>query len=219
MEGTLDTYTVVMLMYLGGTAVTMYKLMHSWRDFWADTPKADVRQLAVWTALFILVPIAILIGGLIESGMAIGLGYEVYGFEYNLYTVDVDRSFASPTDEWSITLVGKGFSLWLGATCLLVGALAHQLRRPVRLVLADFGQVELAWLLIMYPLAELASGVGNDWAKIYSFDEPLASGTILAVHLIALACYFLFLSRNQGLRKLHLSDQDSHEEREPSKLR
>jgi hypothetical protein len=137
--GTLNSYTLLTLMYIAGTGFTLYKLMHSWRAFWGDSPDLDVRQLATWTALFLMVPVAVLIHGLGQMAVASMLGQEIYGLDYSLYTINVRRSWGSPEQDWYVALAGNAASYGLGVVSIAAGTFWKKLRRPMRLVVADLG--------------------------------------------------------------------------------
>lgn len=202
MSGIQALNTLPILIYLGGLSFTAYKLLHSYRPFWEDSPDLDVRQLASWIALFLLTPVGVLLHGLGQMAAAYALGHAIYGLDYSIYWIHLRSSIGTPLEEWYIALAGNVTSYSLGIACLLAGTFGSKIRRPLRLVLADVGVIKLAWTLMLVPLWTYYGRTSDEWAIIYSFRLPAHSSIVLVVHVLSILGYFAFMRQSKALRRL-----------------
>ena len=209
MGNNLDTNTILALAYIGGMGVTLHRLLHHWKAFWSDSSEIDVPQLATMTALFLFTPLGILLQGLAQFLVASAMGQHIFGLSYSLYFIHVDRSFGSPEDEWWIALAGNSATYILGIVALVPAVLAKGIRRPLRLILLDIGLLELGWTLVCRPLMEFSAGWSGDWATMYAFNFPLASGIVLGIHLLSLILFMVFLVRNPGVHQLQFRTSET----------
>ncbi|MCS7050260.1 MAG: hypothetical protein NZL87_01450, partial [Thermomicrobium sp.] len=123
-------------------------------------------------ALFILLPLGVLLH---ELGHAVAVrlaGGRVTGFGYVLFLgwVEYDGVVSASAAFW-IALSGNLVSLTLGLVLLAVGLFAP-LRRPMSALLLAGGGLLSVTTLVFYPLLDAASGLDGDWTQLYSAPWP-----------------------------------------------
>ncbi len=204
MGGIGDTFSSLSWVMLLGAGITFYQLSRSRHEFWGSRATPRVRQLAGGVAFFLLVPLGVLLHEFGHILAAWSTGSRVLGLHYFAYWGYVEYIPAnnSPLLDWYVALAGNFASYLLGIVCL-VAALALKPSRPaVNITLAQLGILELVQTLIFYPLISLDPGFQGDWDSIYSFQAPIASGLTLAVHLLSLAAFVVFMRSNQRAKAL-----------------
>jgi hypothetical protein len=194
-----DTLSSLSLIYLLGTGFTLYQLGRSWRSFWDDRLTWQDRQMAGGVAFFILMPIGVLLHEFGHMLAAWSTGSEVLGLHYFLYWgyVEIIPASADPLLDWYIALAGNLASFLLGVACILVALAWRSGKAVVRVLLMVLGVLEIVQTLIFYPLISLDPSFAGDWDTIYSFAAPIASGITLAVHIVSLVAFVIFLRRSK----------------------
>jgi hypothetical protein len=124
-------------------------------------------NLVIELAVFVLVPLSVLLH---ELGHALAVwlsGGQVTGFGYLLFLGWVEYTGVEDRlAQFWITLSGNLVSVGLGVTGLLVGLFAP-LRRPVNALLLAAGGMILVTSLVFYPLLDVATGLQGDWVQLY----------------------------------------------------
>lgn len=199
MGGIGDTFSSLTWVYLLGAGFSLYQLYRHRREFWDDTLTPLDRQLAGGVAFFLLVPVGVLFHEFGHMLAAWTTGGKVLGLHYFLYWgyVEYLPSGPDPLQLWYVALAGNFFSYILGIACLAAAVLARNLKLVLRVVLVQLGILEIVQTLIAYPLMSLDPNFNGDWDAIYDFAAtPIASWATLAVHLLSLAAFIIFIQRN-----------------------
>jgi hypothetical protein len=174
-------------------------------------------------ALFILSPLGALLSGSGQVLAANAFGLEVYNLYFSLYDMNILREPGSDIVEWYIALIDNAIRFSFGTISLAVGMLWSNRSRPLRLILAEIGLVELAWTLVVFPLWDLSSNNYHGWTVIYSFRHPVLSAVVLCVHLLSLLGFFLFIGRNRAAQAFLFNDPNvksiTNAEESPPKLK
>lgn len=204
MSGIQDTFQFVSVLYLLGAGYTLYLLGQRWRALWDDELTEQDRQLAVMVAIFLLVPIGVLLHELGHIAAAWSTGSQVLRLNFYLYWANVEYipSNPSPLLEWYVALAGNLVSYLLGIACIAIALFAPRLKVGLRAIAINLGIYELLFTLIMYPLMSLDPGFDGDWDAIYSFREPVAASVTLAVHTASLILLMRFLNSNKKAKWL-----------------
>lgn len=199
MGGIGDTLSGLSWLYILGAGFTLYQLSKNWRKFWSDELSPGSHQLAVTVALFLLVPVGVLLHEFGHILAAWSTGSRVLGLHYFLYWgyVEYIPSSASPLLDWYVALAGNFVSYGLGIACIAAALRLSQLRAVLRVMLMQLGILELVQTLIFYPLLSLDPNFIGDWNSIYSFRAPVASWATLIVHLLSLAGFVYLLRSNK----------------------
>ncbi|MCX2726712.1 hypothetical protein OO015_04290 [Thermomicrobium sp. 4228-Ro] len=159
------------LMSLVMVLLSVRALGRAWRvrkRLFAEPLEASQLGLLVELALFVLVPISVLLH---EAGHAVAVwlaGGQVTGFGYLLFLGWVE--YTGVTDaraQFWITLSGNLVSVGLGLAAVVAGLFAP-LRRSVNALLLVAGGLVLATSLVFYPLLDFATGLHGDWVQLYS---------------------------------------------------
>jgi tetratricopeptide (TPR) repeat protein len=150
----------------------------------ADSVTADDQSLAQRLALFVGVPLGVLLHELGHSLATWQLGGTVETFQWRfMWGYIIPSGDFSPAGMWWIAFSGNLVSILLGLLPLLWLPRIRQRFRAE--IVYNFICVQLAYALVAYPLLSLLSRQG-DWAYIYNFDnfsiEPYAALT-LAAHI------------------------------------
>ncbi|MDI3340926.1 MAG: hypothetical protein QJR03_10390 [Sphaerobacter sp.] len=149
--------------------------------FDAAFTRADRQQLAE-VAVFLLLPISVLLH---EVGHAVAVrafGGEITGFGYYFFFGYVaHRGFYTAADLFWIALAGNLVSVVLGLAAIALVVL-RPLRPPVNYLLLMFGAIDLANSLVFYPLLDFAGNLVGDWSQIYTRDTPVLSGVTGVIH-------------------------------------
>lgn len=190
---------MIALAYLAGAGFTLYQLFHRWRAFLDRSFTAGDRQLASGVALFLLVPVGVLLHEFGHMAATWSIGGQVQGLSYFFYWgyVTIDLPSGDPAASWYVAVAGNIVSYLLGILCVALAVLWRTLIPTLRLVLLDLGIYQLVLTLIGYPVLSLTTDFGGDWDNIYSFESPLASWATLAVHAVSLVGFILFLRRSR----------------------
>jgi hypothetical protein len=181
------------LMSLVMALLSVRALGRAWRgrkQLFAEPLDAGQLGLLVELALFLLVPVSVLLH---EAGHAVAVwltGGQVTGFGYLLFLGWVE--YTGVTDaraQFWITLSGNLVSISLGVAALAAGLFAP-LRRSVNALLLVTGGLVLATSLVFYPVLDVATGLQGDWVQLYSAGWPdaavlgLVHGAVLLVGVV-----------------------------------
>ena len=149
MGGIGDLLAGVGWLYLIGAGFTLVQLRRHWREFWDDTVSVLDRQLAGSVALFLLVPVGVLLHEFGHMLAAWSTGSQVLGLHYFIYWGYVSYLPATPSPllDWYVALAGNFVSYLLGVGCLVAALYAPGLRLIARVVLMQLGILELAQTL------------------------------------------------------------------------
>lgn len=146
----------------------------------------DERQRLTRLALFVLVPLSVILH---ELGHAVAVklfGGQILGYGFYLYYGYVEHAGNyTPIQLAWIAVAGTLVNVVLG-----LGAIAWAWFRPgnvaVRYLLFVFGAFSLLNSLVFYPLLDALGGVAGDWETIYSRQTPAFSAVVGLLHAIIL---------------------------------
>ncbi len=164
---------------------------------------SDGRGRILRLVIFALLPASIILH---ELGHAIAIwavGREVldFGFFFVYGYVSYNAFGLSPMEQGFIALAGPLVSVILGLVALAIGWFKPT-RTPINFMLLVFGALEIANILIFYPVVDAIGGVGDggDWRQIYSTDTP-AIGIPVAIFHIAILAGGLIAWRSERVRR------------------
>lgn len=173
---------------------TLWRLKQNWSSFWDDRVSRYDHFLAQRVAVFVLVPLGVLLH---EVGHALAtwqVGGEVVEFQWRIFWgyIIPRGSFTDP-EIWWIAFSGNLVSILLGLIAIPGVALV---RKPIlKELLYMFAVIELTYSLLFYPLFSWLA-VRGDWLTIYDFSiRPYAQLTLI-VHGLLLAGLW-WLSENE----------------------
>ncbi|MFN8471591.1 MAG: tetratricopeptide repeat protein [Anaerolineae bacterium] len=192
------------LVFLLGAGLAIYvafDLYKNWDTFWDDDITPQERMSATRVAIFILVPIGVLLH---ECGHALAvwqLGGRVVEFNWSFLSgYVVPEGNFSPLGDWWIYFSGNLVSIMLGLGALLV--LLLPVRSMVKFLAVTFAEVELFMSLIGYPALSLL-GVEGDWVGIYGIP-PTPIKLVIAVLHVGLLVVLIWAIRDPRVRKWRL---------------
>ncbi len=177
---------------------TLWQLSQNWTNFWDDRITGQDREIAQRLAIFILIPIGILLHEVGHSLATWQVGGTVTTFQWRFYWgFIIPSGNFSAAEYWWIAFSGNLVSIILGL--LPIAFIPYVRKRIVGEVLYFFACAELVYALVGYPI--LSFGLqGGDWVKIYDFSvQPYAS--------LTLACHVALL---WGLWQLYHSQKAIH---------
>ncbi len=170
-------FPAAFLLSLALVALSVRALGRAWRArrrLFAEPVDARTLALLVELALFVLVPVSVLLH---EIGHMVAVwlgGGRVTGFGYLLFLGWVEYTgVADPRARFWIALSGNLVSVLFGTVALLVGLFAP-VRRPLAALLLVTGGIVLATSLVFYPLLDVATGLQGDWTQLYGSGRPEA---------------------------------------------
>jgi hypothetical protein len=178
---------------------SLSQLSKRWSRIGRDSITWEDRSLAQRLALFVGVPIGVLLHEFGHSLATWQLGGTVATFQWRFmwgYIVPVGDF--SPAGMWWISFSGNLVSIVLGL--LPIVWLPHIRRRFWGEVVYNFICVQLVYALIYYPVLSLLSQQG-DWVQIYSFYSltqsiwPYAPFTLVAHIALLIGLWRLYNSR------------------------
>jgi hypothetical protein len=173
----------------------LWQLSKNWSRMGQDSITSEDRSLALRLALFVGVPLGVLLHELGHSLATWQLGGTVATFQWRyMWGYIIPSGAFSLAGKWWISFSGNLVSILLGLLPLLwVSRIRHRFWGEV---VYQFIFIQLLYALILYPLMSLPSQKG-DWAFIYHpyfLTKPYGMLT-LAIH-----CLLLW-----GLRQLYHS--------------
>ncbi|MCM8745963.1 hypothetical protein NET03_05410 [Thermomicrobium sp. CFH 73360] len=171
----MPTFSTLQLVSLAMAALSLRALVRAWRGrqfLFAEPLSSAQRSLLVEIALFLVVPLGVLlheVGHMVAVWLA---GGRVTGFGYLLFLGWVEYSdVTSPAGHFWIALSGNVVSLVLALAMLAIG-LFVRVHRPVSVVCLASGGLIVATTLVFYPALDLVSGLYGDWMQLYSAQWP-----------------------------------------------
>ncbi len=176
---------------------TLVMLVRRWRPFWDADFTPEDRRLATQVAVFVVVPVVVLVHELGHVAGARLVGGEVVNFHYGLIEGSVTvAGRLSPAEHWFVAIAGNAAGGLLGLAMAMAGTFGVRLPRPLRHVLILGGLFQVGFHLVLYPLLSLSAGAG-DWERIYDFGVTPGLSTMTAIgHVAALgACWTWWRSR------------------------
>lgn len=191
---TLSVFDWISIAYGVLSLDTLWRLNKNWQSFWDDTVTGMDRFLVQRTAIFLLIPIGVLLH---ELGHAIAtwqVGGTVAEFQWRVFWgYVVPSGYFSAVDYWWIALSGNIVSIALGLLALpLLFVFKKQI---VKELLYSFAIVELGYSLIFYPLFSF-TGFEGDWVKIYDFSVSPYAQITLVLHLSLMIALWYVTSQN-----------------------
>ncbi|MFN8499737.1 MAG: tetratricopeptide repeat protein [Anaerolineae bacterium] len=192
------------IVFLLGASLAIYvayDLYKHWDTFWDDDITPQERMQATRIAIFILVPIGVLLH---EVGHALAvwqLGGRVVEFNWSFLSgyVVPEGNFTA-AGNWWIYFSGNLVSILLGFAALLV--LLFPVRPMVKLLAVSFAEVQLFVSLLGYPLLSLL-GVEGDWVGIYGIPPTPLKLVIAALH-VGLLVALIMVMRDLRVRRWRL---------------
>ncbi|MFN8481915.1 MAG: tetratricopeptide repeat protein [Anaerolineae bacterium] len=192
------------IVFLLGASIAIYvayDLYRHWDTFWDDDITPQERMQATRVAIFILVPIGVLLH---EVGHALAvwqLGGRVVEFNWSFLSgYVVPEGNFTPAGDWWIYFSGNLVSIMLGFAALLV--LLFPVRPMIKLLAVTFAEVQLFVSLLGYPLLSLL-GVEGDWVGIYGIP-PTPIKLVIAVFHVTLLVALLLVMRDPRVRRWRL---------------
>ena len=176
-----DSIHLISLFSIFISLQTVLHLRHNWSKFWDAKVTLEDRDLAMRVAIFILVPLGVLLHEIGHSLATWQVGGTVETFRWFFFSgYIIPNGDFSWIEYWWISLAGNLVSILLAL--LPIPFLFGIRKRIVAEVLYWFVCIQSIYALVYYPLYS-ASTKSGDWATIYNFRFfPLAL-FILVMHL------------------------------------
>ncbi|HCG28452.1 MAG TPA: hypothetical protein DEU95_01550 [Chloroflexi bacterium] len=170
----------LMLAVIGGAALV--DVVRNRQALFDDRLTMDERQRLTRLALFVLVPLSVILHELGHAVMVKAFGGQIVGWGFYLYYGYVEHTgYYTPIQLAWIAVAGTVVNVVLG-----LGAIAWAWFRPgnvaVRYLLFVFGAFSLLNSLVFYPLLDALGGISGDWETIYSRQTPIFSAVIGLLH-------------------------------------
>jgi hypothetical protein len=176
------------------SAQTVWQLFQGWTNFWDDQVTWKDREIAQRLAVFVLIPIGVLLHEIGHSLATWQVGGTVVTFQWRFYWgfIIPSGNFTS-AESWWISFSGNLVSIILGL--LPIAFIPYVRKRIVGEVLYFFVCAELVYALVGYPI--LSFGLqGGDWVRIYDFSvQPYASITLVCHVVLLLGLWQLYHSQ------------------------
>lgn len=187
----------LMLAVIGGAALV--DVVRNRQSLFDDRLTLDERGRLTRLALFVLLPLSVILH---ELGHAVAVklfGGEILGWGFYLYYGYVEHAgnYTAIQLAW-IAVAGTLVNVVLG-----LGAIGWAWFRPgnvaVRYLLFVFGAFSLINALVFYPLLDALGGIAGDWETIYSRQTPVFSAVVGLLHA-AILIGGVILWRDQRVR-------------------
>ncbi len=173
---------------------TLWQLFQNWSKFWDAQVTFKDQEMANQLAVFVLIPISVLLHEIGHSLATWQVGGTVLTFQWRFYWgyIIPSGNFSS-AEYWWIAFSGNLVSILLGLLSILL--ISRIRRRIVGEVLYSYAWAELFYSLVWYPLVSLVAQ-GGDWVKIYDFAvQPYASITLVAHTVLMWGLWQLYRSQ------------------------
>ena len=166
------------------TVHTLWELRKHWSSFWdARVTKEDL-DLALKVALFVFIPIGVLLHEIGHSLATWQVGGQVEVFRWYLFSgYIIPTGNFSPLQDWWISFAGNLVSILLGI--LAIPLMFKIRRRIVGEVLYKFAIAQSIYALVYYPLWSAYYRDG-DWVVIYDLIIYPYAVLLLIAHVILL---------------------------------
>lgn len=176
----------------------LVRAWHARAQLWREPLSANQLPLLTELALFVLVPLSVLLhefGHMVAVWLA---GGRVTGFGYLLFLGWVEYTgIDSPAQQFWIALSGNLVSVAVGLVAVAVG-LGAPLRPVWSALLLPAGGMILATTLLFYPLFDILGGLGGDWTQLYG--SPWPRPLVLGIAHAGLVGVGVMLWRSRWLR-------------------
>lgn len=173
---------------------TLWQLFQNWSKFWDSQVTIKDSELAQRIAIFVLIPIGVLLHEIGHSLATWQVGGTVSSFQWRFYWgYIIPLGDFSSVEYWWISFSGNLVSILLGL--LPIPFIPYIRKRIIGELLYSFACVELIFSLVVYPITSFALG-GGDWVKIYDFTiQPYASLTAISHVLLLWGLWQLYHSQ------------------------
>jgi tetratricopeptide (TPR) repeat protein len=175
-------------------AKALWQLLQNWSEFWDDQVTWKDRELVAQLAVFVLIPIGVLLHEIGHSLATWQVGGIVSTFQWRFYWgyIIASGNFSS-FEYWWIAFSGNLITILLGLLPILF--VSRVRKRIIGELLYCYACIQSVYALLGYPLISLILRKG-DWIKIYDFTvQPYASLT-LVIH-VGLLCWLWWLYHSQ----------------------
>jgi hypothetical protein len=187
---------------------SLLQLSKRWSRIGKDPVTAEDQSLAQRLAIFVGIPIGVLLHELGHSLATWQLGGTVETFQWRfMWGYIIPAGDFSPAGMWWISFSGNLVSIVLGLLPILW--ITHIRERFWSEVVYNFICVQLVYALIYYPVVSLLSQQG-DWVNIYNFyalTQPYGALTLIAHIALLLSLRQLYYSRSVMRWRLARQDQ------------
>lgn len=183
--GLLGGFVLLSYLYLGVSALTLYRVVRGWRALFDRQLTPDDAHLATSAAFFLLLPPLVALHEAGHAAAVVALGGEVLKVAFYGFMGAVWHASMGPRDDFFVALAGNLVTVLLGAAVLGWALLrpGHPVSNILRIELA---RQALFLELVLYPV--LCLFTHGDFRVIYDFGAtPLASGLTAGAHALILA--------------------------------
>ena len=179
-----DSLNWIFLLEVLISIYTLWQLATNWSGFWDSKVTLADRMLASRLAIFVLVPLGVLLHEVGHSLATWQVGGTVQTFRWYFFSgYIIPLGDFNLAEYWWIVFAGNLVSILLGLWAIPLIHRVHQ--RIVGEILYFFALIQLIISLIIYPLFSLITRSG-DWIQIYNLKfQPYAPFTLI-VHVILL---------------------------------
>nr|MDJ0595892.1 hypothetical protein [Pleurocapsa sp. MO_226.B13] len=179
-----DSYGLISLFPILICINTIWQISQNWSQFWDAQVTESDRQLAQQSAIFILIPLGVLLHEIGHSLATWQVGGTVTTFRWLFFSGYIIPSGNFSTVEyWWIVFAGNLLSICLGLIPILL--IPRIRKRIIAEVLYWFACMQSIYALILYPLWSALSRSG-DWVQIYNFAIAPYAKLVLVAHLALL---------------------------------
>jgi hypothetical protein len=171
----------------------------------AEPMTSEGRGRILRLVIFALLPLSIIFHELGHAVAVWATGREVldFGFFFIYGFVSYNGAGLSPLQQGMIALAGPLVSIVLGLAAVGVGWFKPT-RTSINYMLLVFGALELANILVFYPVVDALGGAGDggDWRQIYATDTPALSIAVAVLH-VAILGGALVAWRSDNVRRVY----------------
>ena len=194
------SFDFLSILYTFVSLDTLWRLWKSWPSFWDDRVSRYDYFLAQRAAVFLLVPLGVLLHEVGHSLATWQVGGEVAEFQWRIFWgyIIPRGSFTEP-ESWWISLSGNLVSILLGL--LAIPAVRLVRKQILKELLYGFALIELTYSLVFYPLFSWLALQG-DWLRIYDFSIRPYAQIMLVIHGLLLAGLWWFSESEQVPERL-----------------
>lgn len=190
-----SSFDFVSILYTFVSLDTLWRLWKSWPSFWDNRVSRYDHFLAQRVAVFLLVPLGVLLHEVGHSLATWQVGGEVVEFQWRIFWgyIIPRGSFTDP-EIWWIALSGNLVSILLGLVAIPGIVLTR--KQILKELLYMFALFELVYSLLFYPIFSWIA-VQGDWLTIYDFSIRPYAQIMLVVHGLLLAGLWWFSESEQ----------------------
>ena len=187
---------------------TIRQLVSNRSEFWDEEVTLTDRQLAQRLALFVLVPLGVLLHEIGHSLATWQMGGTVETFRWYFFSgYIIPAGDFTIVQRWWISFAGNLVSILLGLLAIPLIFLVR--KRIIAEILYFFACIQSLYALVLYPLYSAISQSG-DWVFIYNPQFfPLVAPVAIAHLLLLLILWQLYRSQIAMAWRLARNPQDS----------